>query len=116
MVTDGCYVEHKWGQNSGHVGVPLEAMPSFIRHLEGLYQATTGEPAIKKSPAGAGVAKKGIVKGKKSPVQQVEKKEKPKREKKELPAKKTPEELDAELMEYTAARGADGNDAPIAEA
>jgi len=117
MVADGCYIEHKWGQNSGHVGVPLESMPLFIKHLETLYQATTGEAVAKKSPGGP--AKRGIVKGgKKSPVQTIEKKEKPKKEKKEPPAKKTPEELDAELMEYTAARSADApvEEAPAAEA
>jgi len=113
MVTDGCYIEHKWGQNSGHVGVPLEAIPQFVKNLEQLYQKTTGEPIAKKSPGG-GVAAKGIVKGgkKSPPTKAVEKKEKPKKEKKELPAKKTPEELDAELMEYTAARA--GGDEPAA--
>ena len=41
MVADGCYIEHKWGQNSGHVGVPLEAMPGFIEKMRTLYTKAT---------------------------------------------------------------------------
>ena len=44
MVADGCYIEHKWGQNSGHVGVPLEAIPGFITRLQNMYQKTTVPP------------------------------------------------------------------------
>ena len=33
----------QWGQNSGHVGVPLENIPAFIQKLQFLYQKTTGQ-------------------------------------------------------------------------
>merc|ERR1719399_603061 len=101
MVADGCYIEHKWGQNSGHVGVPLEAIPGFIAKLQGLYTRTTGTKiAANKSPGKTG-PKATIAKGKKA------KKPNEKKEKKESAPKKTMEDLDAELMSYTAQRGAD---------
>merc|ERR1719502_255614 len=107
MVADGCYIEHKWGQNSGHVGVPLEAIPGFITRLQGLYSKTTGQKL--KSP-GSG-PKATIGKGAKTKKEQ---KAKEKKEKKEPPAKKSMEDLDAELMSYTAQRGVE--DAPVGEA
>merc|ERR1719421_815078 len=107
MVADGCYIEHKWGQNSGHIGVPLEAIPGFIAKLQGLYTRTTGTKiAANKSPGKTG-PKATIAKGKKA------KKPNEKKEKKEPAPKKTMEDLDAELMSYTAQRGAD--EAPPAE-
>ena len=95
----------QWGQNSGHVGVPLEAIPGFIQRLQALYTKTTGQqvsaksPGAGKSPAGKspGGGPKGIGKGKKTKVVKVTKKEKPK--------KMTTEELDNDLMSYTSARG-----------
>ena len=93
----------QWGQNSGHVGVPLEAIPGFIQRLQALYSKKTGQPASAKSPVGKspgakspGGGPKGIGKGKKTKVVKVTKKEKPK--------KMTTEELDNDLMNYTAAR------------
>ena len=85
----------QWGQNSGHVGVPLEAIPGFIQKLQALYTKTTGQKG-KKSPGGG--PKATITKGgKKKTV-------KPKEKKKPEP-KKSMEELDNELMNYTAERG-----------
>ena len=110
MVADGCYIEHKWGQNSGHVGVPLEAIPAFIQRLQTMYTKTTGvAPAAKKSPAASGIKVKGITKGGKA-AKVAKKKEKPKK-KMELAPKKSLEELDAELTSYTAARTAGDGDA-----
>merc|ERR1719217_1208177 len=95
MVADGCYIEHKWGTNSGHVGVPLEAIPGFIQKLQALYTKTTGQKG-KKSRGGG--PKATITKGgKKKTV-------KPKEKKKPEPKKST-EDLDNELMNYTAERG-----------
>ena len=67
-----------------------------------------GQAPAKKSPGGGGPTKT-IAKGNKEKKEQ--KKEKPK---KELPSKKTLEELDAELTDYTAARGAEGADDVVA--
>ena len=83
--------------------MPLENMPAFIARLTSLSEKTTGT-AIKKSP-GSG-PKATIAKGGKAKAQQKEKK-KPK-EKKEPPAPKTMEDLDAELLNYTAARASEG--------
>ena len=103
MVADGCYIEHKWGANSGHVGVPLEAMPGFIQKMQALYQKTTGEAL--KSPKGTG-PKATIAKGGK--LAKKKEQEKKKKEKKPPPPKKTMEDLDAELASFTALRNADG--------
>lgn len=107
MVADGCYIEHKWGQNSGHVGVPLEAMPAFIARMQTMYESATGQAASKKSP---GTPKGAITKGGKAAKEEKAKEAKPKKEKekKEPQKKKTVEELDAELTAYTAERGAEG--------
>ena len=64
-----------------------------------------------KSPGGP----KGIAKGGKAAKEQ-KSAEKKKKEKKEPPAKPTLEDLDAELMNYTAARGAESEEAAPAEA
>ena len=102
----------QWGQNSGHVGVPLENMPAFITKLQQLYQKTTGT-AMKKSP-GAGGPKATIGKGAKAKKE--EKKGAKEKKPKEVPApKKSLEELDAELTSYTAQRNAD-DDVPVEEA
>jgi len=112
MVADGCYIEHKWGQNSGHVGVPLEAIPAFIGKLEALYAKTTGQGASSKKSPGSGP--KGIVKGGKAAKEKRAAAKKSPREKKEPAPKKSMEDLDAELTAYTAERSA--ADAPITEA
>jgi len=97
----------QWGQNSGHVGVPLEAIPGFVQKLQAMYSKATGQRM--KSPGGAkspgGGPKKTIGKKDKKP-------NKPKE--KQKPA--TMEDLDADLVGYTAQRGADeavGEAAPI---
>ena len=98
----------QWGQNSGHVGVPLEAIPNFIQRLTMCYEKATGVKTASKSPKSApGSAPKGAIdkKKKKEP-----KKKEPKEKKEEAP-KKTVEDLDAELMSYTAARAAEGEGA-----
>jgi len=107
MVSDGCYIEHKWGQNSGHVGVPLEAIPGFIQKLQTMYTKTTGESPVKKSP-GSG-PKVTIAKGGKAKKEEKAKEAKPKKEKKEPPPKPTMDDLDADLMTYTAQRGAEAS-------
>jgi len=113
MVTDGCYIEHKWGQNSGHVGVPLEAIPNFIARLQACYQKATGQSPASKSPKAPGSGPKGAIDKKKDgKSKKAEKKEK-KEPRKEAP-KKSIEDLDAELMSYTAARAADGEGEPVA--
>jgi hypothetical protein len=98
MIDHASLTVRQWGQNSGHVGVPLEAIPGFIQRLQAMYQKTTGEPVSKKSPAGKSqAASKGVTKGGKkgkTKVIKVQEKKKP----------ATAEDLDAELMSYTAAR------------
>ena len=32
-VTDGLYIEHQWGKNSGHIGIAQESLASFVRTL-----------------------------------------------------------------------------------
>lgn len=106
MVTDGCYIEHKWGQNSGHVGVPLEAIPGFVQRLQFLYAKATGQksPAAKSPKAPGGP--KGAIDKKKDAKMKVVKVDKKKKD--PPPPKKTVEDLDAELLSYTAQRGAEG--------
>ena len=89
--------------------MPLEAIPGFITKLQALYAKTTGSP-IKKSP-GSG-PKVTIGKGGKAAKEAKAKEGKPKekKEKKEPPPKPTMEDLDAELMSYTAQRGAEATD------
>jgi hypothetical protein len=88
--------------------VPLEAIPGFITRLQALYAKATGQrvaaksPAAKKAPAGKGPAGKGIGKKKKMA------------EKRAKPAKMTIDDLDADLVNYTSARGADGAPAEAA--
>ena len=81
--------------------MPLEAIPGFVARLQAQYRSATGQsPGVKKSPGkspGSGGPKSAIDKGKK--------KEKKKPEPKK-PA--TLEDLDADLINYTSARGADG--------
>ena len=59
----------QWGQNSGHIGVPLEAIPGFVARLQAQYRSATGQsPGVKKSPGkspGSGGPKSAIGKGKK---------------------------------------------------
>ena len=87
--------------------MPLESIPAFIARLQACYQRATGTkmPQGKKSP-GSG-PKATIAKKDKN------KKEKKPKEKKAPPKKMSMEDLDAELVGYTAQRGAE--DVPIAE-
>ena len=87
----------QWGQNSGHIGVPLESIPGFVQRLQAQYRQATGQsPGVKaKSPGSGGKVKSAIGKGNKKAKEK--KKQEPKK-----PA--TMEDLDAELLNYTAAR------------
>ena len=91
----------QWGQNSGHIGVPLESIPAFVQRLQQCYTSATGQ-AAKKSPGGP---KSGIAK--KSPKGKDGKggKGKGKRTPRENKGPKTMEDLDADLVNYTAGRG-----------
>ena len=89
LVTDGVYVEHKWGQNSGHIGIPKETIPQFIKYLQ------TFAPAAKSTGKAAGVSEKG--KG-------ISKENKKPKGKKEPEKKPTMDDLDADLMSYQSAR------------
>lgn len=98
--------------------MPIENIPAFIAKLQALYTKTTG--ATIKSP-GSG-PKKTIQKGGKEKKEEKAKEKKAPKEKKEPPAKPTMEDLDADLVSYTAQRGAEGEpaeeivaDAPAAE-
>ena len=85
--------------------MPLEAIPGFIKRLQDCYQKATGQPAAAKSPGNKSPGgPKGITKGKKTKVVKVAKKEK-----QEPRPKATMEDLDADLMNYTAARTGDGD-------
>ena len=86
---------------SGHLGVPLEAMPGMIQRLQTLYQKTTGTAIVKKTGPKVTIGKKDKVKAK-GPKATAAKKEKT-----APPPKKSMEDLDNELMSYTAQRGAD---------
>ena len=99
----------QWGNNSGHVGVPLEAIPGFIAKLEAAYRKTTGMAAAKKSP-GSG-PKVTIGKGGKAKKEEKKGEKKPK-EKKAPPPKPTMEDLDADLVSYTAQRAEAGAEEP----
>uniref|UniRef100_A0A7S3AEA2 Chromatin target of PRMT1 protein C-terminal domain-containing protein n=1 Tax=Haptolina ericina TaxID=156174 RepID=A0A7S3AEA2_9EUKA len=101
LVADGIYIEHQWGKNSGHIGLPVESIPKFIEYLQGFEARASGgkkraSPA-KKSPAVAATGK-GIDKKEK------QKEQKEKKEKKEPEKKPTLEDLDADLTSYQAAR------------
>jgi len=89
--------------------VPLEAIPNFIQRLQAMYQKATGVNVAAKSPKGPGGPKSAITKKKEGKTKEAQKKEK-----KAPPPKKSMEDLDAELMNYTAARSA--GDAEVAEA
>merc|ERR1719261_203434 len=92
-VTDGLYIEHQWGKNSGHIGIAQESLASFVRTLTEL---ATSSGAIKKSAGakaqGGGTAAKG--KG-------ITKKPK---EKKEKVVKMTQDDMDADLDSYIKGR------------
>ncbi|KAL1524683.1 hypothetical protein AB1Y20_019569 [Prymnesium parvum] len=90
LVADGLYIEHKWGKNSGHIGLPLENIPKFIAYLQGFQER------VNPSKAPVVAQSKGIVK-----------KAAPKAAPKEKPAKPTLEDLDADLAGYQAARKGD---------
>jgi len=120
QVSDGVYVEHSWGQNSGHIGIPMDAIPKFIRYLsafspEAAAAATKAKSPVKAAPVsdkGKGIVKKGKEAEKKEPKEP----KKPK-EKKEPEPKKTIEDLDAELLSYQSERsGAASAPAEAAEA
>ena len=95
--------------------MPLEAIPNFIARLQACYEKATGVKAASKSPKAPGAGPKGAIgKKKEGKTKAVEKKEK-----KAPPAKPSLEDLDAELMSYTAARNTDeggAEAAPTAEA
>tara|TARA_B100000524_G_scaffold343572_1_gene239829 strand:+ start:4390 stop:4860 length:471 start_codon:yes stop_codon:yes gene_type:complete len=102
LVTDGVYVEHKWGQNSGHIGIPKETIPQFIKYLQ------TFAPAAKSTGEAAGVSEKGKVISKEN--------KKPKKvAKKEPEMKPTMDDLDADLMSYQSARTGGEAEAEMAE-
>ena len=93
--------------------MPIEAIPGFIQKLQALYVKTTGQAASAKSP-GSGKKSpggpKGITKGGKGKTKVV------KVAKKEKSKPVSMEDLDKDLMSYTAARGAeDAPAAPMAE-
>ena len=89
--------------------MPLEAIPGFILRLQAMYQKATGVAVASKSPKMPGGTKSAIGKKKDGKAKVAQKKAK-----KEPPAKPTMEDLDAELMSYTAARSTDT--APASEA
>ena len=101
----------QWGQNSGHVGVPLENIPAFVQRLQSMYQKTTGQTL--KSPGSK--PKATIAKGGKAAKEQKNKEARGK--KKEPAVKPTMDDLDADLVNYTSQRNADVpdvTDAPVA--
>merc|ERR1719198_1859293 len=104
LVTDGVYIEHQWGQNSGHIGIPKESIPQFIKYL----QAFSPEAAAKPAAKAAGVAEKGKGISKENA--------KEKKAKKEPEKKPTVDDLDADLMSYQSARAGGDAAEPAAEA
>lgn len=43
MVADGCYIEHQWGNNSGHIGIPSMSIPGFVAMLTALHGNAVGK-------------------------------------------------------------------------
>merc|ERR1712032_149226 len=120
LVSDGVYIEHKWGQNSGHIGIPKESIADFARYLAaaGSDLGVSVRAAVPTPKKTLSVSDKGKAitkaKGKEAGVSADKKKEKPKKEKE---AKPTLEDLDADLMNYQSARGSlDGKDVVAAPA
>merc|ERR1712150_188205 len=114
LVTDGVYVEHSWGQNSGHIGISKEAIPKFIKFLSAFapeMPVAKDKPAAKGkaetagvSSKGKGIAKKEKVKAAKEAKEGAGEQKEGGKKKKEPEVKKTVEELDAELLSYQSER------------
>merc|ERR1719379_2268787 len=111
-VADGVYIQHKWGQNSGSIGIPAASIGEFAKYLQ-FFARAHGNPAPKAagkgpavSPKGKGIAKKagGGAAEKAAKAVAAEGGEKKKKEK-EKPPKPTTEDLDADLLSYVAGRG-----------
>ena len=104
-VADGLYIEHQWGQNSGHIGIGKESLAAFAEKImqiaqnAGVIKKKATQP-VKNGQAGAtaglGVSSKGKGIGKK----------KEKKEKKEMVVSTT-EDLDADLDSYIKGRAPD---------
>uniref|UniRef100_A0A7S0Q072 Chromatin target of PRMT1 protein C-terminal domain-containing protein n=1 Tax=Coccolithus braarudii TaxID=221442 RepID=A0A7S0Q072_9EUKA len=112
-VADGVYIEHKWGQNSGHIGIPKENIGRFIDYLTALSEVVGGTaPKAARRATTVGPAKgQGVTKGKGgvSPSKGVAREPK---KKKEAEKKPTLEELDADLTSYLSER-VDGAAEPV---
>merc|ERR1719345_498947 len=39
-VTDGLYIEHQWGKNSGHIGIAQESLAAFTKTLVALAESS----------------------------------------------------------------------------
>jgi len=76
-VADGLFVQHKWGANSGQIGIPNESLKDFAQLVLSMSGKGGGGKGAAK-PASKGVAKK-------------------EKKKKEPEKKPTAEELDADL-------------------
>ena len=77
QVADGLFVQHKWGANSGQIGIPNESLKEFAQLVLSMSGKGGGGKGAAK-PASKGVAKK-------------------EKKKKEPEKKPTAEELDADL-------------------
>ena len=101
-LSDGIFIEHKWGNKSGQIGIPRKNLAEFIKYLNYLNRGAASSGGDAAAPRPASGPKKTI--------------EKKPREKKEKIVKEKPtaENLDAELTSYLSKRG--GEEGAPAEA
>ena len=104
LVSDGLFIEHKWGANSGNIGVPSASLVTFaqtVMKMAGANKASAAGGGKKGQSATAGKGK-GIAKKKKPAKKPAAKKD-----------TRGLEDLDAEMASYQAERS--GPAAPAAE-
>ena len=105
LVSDGLFIEHKWGANSGNIGVPSASLVTFaqtVMKMAGANKASAAKVAGKKGQSATAGKGKGIAKKKKPAKKPAAKKD-----------TRGLEDLDAEMASYQAERS--GPAAPAAE-
>ncbi len=98
-VSDGVFVQHEWGSNSGQIGIPINAIAAFIEALSSV-AGKGGGTANGRAQQGARPAAKPAAKQ----LAGIAKKEPVERKKKEAKKEPTLEELDADLTSYLAGK------------
>ena len=106
LVSDGLFIEHKWGANSGNIGVPSASLVAFaqtVMKMAGANKAGAAKGAGKKGQSATAGKGKGIAKKKKPAKKPAAKKD-----------TRGLEDLDAEMASYQAERSGPA-EAPAAE-